>query len=121
MRGTRWVLLALGTVIWSLGLAAGSVAVHRPERMVVGNVCDATPVNPDGLCYDLLPRGGWPFSFLADSPSTSVRGVLGPEDTFDPTGFLLDAVIVGVVSLGAVTAVRRIRRRAPASQPAATA
>ncbi|OLB67347.1 MAG: hypothetical protein AUI10_00365 [Actinobacteria bacterium 13_2_20CM_2_72_6] len=80
--------------------------------MIVGNVCEPSADNPEGLCYAWLPAGGWPFAFLYDDPGTSVRGQLGLEDDFRPGWFLVDAAIFGTLpAIGAV--VRHFRRRRP--------
>jgi hypothetical protein len=94
-------------------LAAGSVVLHRPVRMVVGNMCETTSDNPLGYCFQQLPAGGWPFAFLFDNPATSVRGQLGAEDVFKPGWFLLDMAIFGTLpAVGAVVFSMR-RRRSP--------
>jgi len=94
-------------------LAAGSVVVHRPVLMAVGNMCDPSADNPGGLCYQRLPAGGWPFAFLYDDPGTSVLGTLGPEDDFRPGWFLVDAAIFAVLpAIGVVVFLVRRRRSA---------
>ena len=44
----------------ALGLAAGSVVIHRPVLMVVGNMCQPAADNPSGYCFAWLPAGGVP-------------------------------------------------------------
>jgi hypothetical protein len=99
------------SAILAIGLAAGSVTVHRAVQMTVGNMCPVTPDNPAGLCVDGLPAGGWPFAFLYDNPGTSVRGNLGVEDDFRMGWFLLNAAVLGL--LPALSAVLVARRRRP--------
>jgi hypothetical protein len=95
----------------AIDLAAGSVVVHRPVRMVVGNMCEPTRENPSGYCFRQLPAGGWPLAFLYDSPGTSVLGRLGAEDTFRPGRFLVDTAVFGALPvIGAVAFVMRRRR-----------
>lgn len=85
--------------------------------MVVGNMCDPTRDNPLGYCFQQLPAGGWPFAFLFDNPTTSVRGQLGVEDTFKPGWFLFDMAVFGALAAaGAV--VFGIRRRRSSESPA---
>ncbi len=103
--------LAVSAVL-AVGLAAGSVMVHRTVQITVGNMCPVTPDNPGGLCVDGLPVGGWPFAFLYDDPGTSVRGSLGFEDDFRVGCFLLDAAVLGLLpTLSALLVARRRRPR----------
>jgi hypothetical protein len=110
--GPRLSALVVGAGL-AFVLAAGSVVIHRPQRMVVGNMCETTSDNPHGYCYRRLPTGGWPFAFLFDSPGTSVVGQLGlMEDDFKPWRFLLDMAVFGTLpAAGAV--VIGLRRRRP--------
>jgi hypothetical protein len=85
----------------ALGLAAGSVQVHRPV---------STQMVADTPTVRQLPAGGWPFSFVYDSPCCSVIGTLGPEDEFKPGWFLLDAAVFGALPALVVGAVI-LRRR----------
>ena len=91
----------------SLGLAAGSVLIHRQIPMVTGNVCQPTNDNPEGRCYARLPAAGWPFPFLFDDPGTSVRGHLYWNDDFAPGWFLLDAAIFSALAAGLAAILRR--------------
>jgi hypothetical protein len=91
-------------------LAGWSVVIHRPVRMVVGNMCEPTGDNPHGYCFRQLPAGGWPFAFLYDSPGTSVVGKLGAEDTFESGWFLLDTAVFGALQAGGALALG-LRRR----------
>jgi hypothetical protein len=106
--------LAVGAGL-AFGLAAGSVAVHRPVRMAVGNMCEPTRDNPSGYCFRQLPAGGWPVAFIYDSPGTSVLGVLGMEDDFKPGPFLIDTAVFGALpAIGAVVFGMRRRRSSEA-------
>jgi hypothetical protein len=110
--GPRLSALVVGAAL-AVVLAAGSVAVHRSERMVVGNMCETTRDNPFGYCYQQLPIGGWPLAFLFDDPTTSVRGQLGlVEDDFRPGWFLLDMAVFGVLPAAGAVVVGTRRRKA---------
>jgi hypothetical protein len=102
----------LASAALTIGLAAGSVMVHRPVRRAVGSLCAPAGDDPSGMCFQRLPAGGWPFSFLYDNPGTSVLGQLGPEDDFKPGWFLLDAAIFGLLPTSGAVALRLRRRRA---------
>jgi hypothetical protein len=105
--------LVVGAAV-TFGLAAGSVVIHRPVPTAVGNMCDPAGDNPSGLCFERLPAGGWPFSFVYDDPGTSIVGRLGPEDDVRPGRFLLDAAIFAILpAFGAV--VLRMRWRRPST------
>jgi hypothetical protein len=109
----RFAAVVAGAAL-AFGLAAGSVAVHRPVLTVVGNMCEPTGDNPSGFCYRGLPAGGWPFAFLYDSPATSVLDQLGLEDDFKAGWFLIDAAIFGALPAAAAVAFRLRRHRPPA-------
>src|SRR2546429_8648853 len=94
-RIARWLGALVVSAALAFGLAAGSVVVHRRVMMIVGNVCEPSADNPEGLCYAWLPAGGWPFAFLYDDPGTSVRGQLGLEGDFRSGGFLVEAAGFG--------------------------
>jgi hypothetical protein len=101
-----------GAVILGFWLAVGSVAIHRQVTVVVGNVCDSTPDNPNGYCYGPVPAGGWPFAYLYDNPGVSVRGSLDfPEDDLRPGWFLADVVALSALPALIAVAVDLLRRR----------
>jgi hypothetical protein len=98
-------------------LAAGSVIIHRQATVVLGNLCEQTTDNPHGYCFGPAPAGGWPFAFLYDNPSVSVRGSLDfPEDELRPGWFLADvAAFSALPALIAVAPHLRRRRRSAGS------
>jgi hypothetical protein len=114
----RNVAVVLFAVVLCFGLAAGSVVVHRPVTMVLGNACEPAPDNPNGYCYGPRPAGGWPFAFLYDDPGTSVRDSLGVEDDLMPAWFLADAATFGLLAALVAVAVHMWRRRRPGESPA---
>lgn len=60
-----------------------SILYIRPYKGLVGNLCEQTAENPHGGCYDMLPSGGFPFTFMWDNGGVSVVGTLSwLEDTF---------------------------------------
>jgi hypothetical protein len=113
--GPRLSALVVGAAL-AFVLAAGSVVVHRPQRMVGGNMCETTNDNPHGYCYQQLPTGGWPFAFLFDSPAASVVGRLGFEDDFKPGRFLLDVAVFGVLPAAGAVVIGLRRRRSKVPQ-----
>ena len=72
---------------------------------IVGNECPKTKHNESGFCYELLPKGGFPVSYLYDNSGTSVVGSLSfIEDTFYPQWFLVDLIFFyALLNLGAVS------------------
>lgn len=82
----RWVKRLIRFVLLlsvSAFTAYWSILYIRPYKGVIGNVCDKTPANPGGDCYDMLPSGGFPFTFMWDQGGVSVVGTLSwLEDTF---------------------------------------
>jgi hypothetical protein len=105
----RLARLALVALVLSVGLAAGSVGIHRqgPERGVVGHVCGRTGAEP---CYGKLLNGGFPLGFLIDVPEAPSPDRLGPEDRLRPLHFLGDVVFFWSL-LAVAWRVGRARRR----------
>lgn len=107
----RFVLLALIMTLVS-------VNYHRHFKGIVGNMCEETAANPSGFCYEMLPQGGFPFSYLYDDPSTSIVGKLGVADldNFVTGWFLLDVftfyLILNITSLAYSRLDRRKRKAA---------
>ena len=76
-------------LISSLLLAYWSILYTRPFSGVVGNLCLKTDENPIGYCYEMLPKGGFPFAFMWDNGGASVVGRLSwIEDDFRVLPFL---------------------------------
>ena len=73
-------------LIASFFTAFWSVLYIRPYKGIVGNLCDRTDENPMGYCYEMLPSGGFPFTFLWDDGGVSVVGKLTLLE--DKIGFL---------------------------------
>ncbi|HBU28219.1 TPA: hypothetical protein DEB00_03855 [Candidatus Uhrbacteria bacterium] len=67
----------------------------------VGNVCERTTENPYGICYQMLPQGGWPYPYLIDSNGSSVIGQLGPEDQWDKKAFFINWLIYSAIMISA--------------------
>lgn len=75
----RFMLL----LVLSALTAYWSILYIRPYKGIIGNLCERTPENPSGYCYEMLPSGGFPFTFLRDNGGVSVVGSLSlMEDTF---------------------------------------
>ncbi len=77
-----------------------SVKYERAFRGVVGNVCDVSVDNPHGFCYEDLPRGGFPFSYLFDQGGVQGEGILeGVDDTFKTGWFIADFIFYFIIFL----------------------
>lgn len=90
----KW-LKRLGGVLLLLSLscfaAYWSILYIRPYRGITGNLCKVTPESPYGDCYEMLPSGGFPFTFMWDNGGVSVVGSLSwIEDTFVLQPFLMN-------------------------------
>jgi len=57
-----------------------SGSFEREYMGVVGNLCEKTPTNPIGYCYEKLPQKGFPIAYIRDNGQISVPGKLGYED-----------------------------------------
>ena len=88
----RWLKRIMGVallLISSLIVAYWSILFTRPFPGVVGNLCLQTDENPIGYCYEMLPKGGFPFAFMWDNGGSSVIGKLSwIEDDFRLLPFL---------------------------------
>src|SRR3989339_1168924 len=91
------ILIILGIITLSFLATMASIKYERTHPTVTGNVCDASPNNPRGLCYEDLPAGGFPFSYLYDSGGVSVMGTLGIEDHFYIGWFIADIAFYFVI------------------------
>lgn len=82
------VILAASALV----LASSAIQVVGPEEGTYGNVCGPSG---DDLCYQELVKGGFPFAFIFDNPSVSVRDQIGFfEDDFFIIPFIIDALIL---------------------------
>jgi len=86
------VLTILGILALSFLAAIGSFKYERTHPSVTGNVCDASVNNPRGLCYENLPVGGFPFSYLFDIGGVTGQGHLEIFDDFKTEWFIADVV-----------------------------
>ncbi len=94
MNKSRNIFLILAGAL-SLTLLSGAYSTTFDGA--VGNVCEITSENPDGLCYQELPQRGFPLPYVIDSTSTSVIGNLGYEDHFVFLNFTFDIFIYSFV------------------------
>lgn len=85
---TKHILLLTGAVLITLS----SLTYIRYTPTPVGNICEKTPTNPHGSCYENLPQGGFPFSYLKDDGFISAPGRLGAEDRLDFFAFIVDLI-----------------------------
>jgi len=83
----------LTTSLLGMVLTIASVSYQKTYLGVVGNLCQITTDNPSGLCYEPLPAGGFPLSYLYDRGGISVVGQLGPEDNFHLLPFIINMAI----------------------------
>ena len=86
------ILIILGITILSLVATVVSVKYERMYSGVTGNVCDVSADNPNGFCYEDLPKGGFPFAYLYDQGGITMRGALEIFDSFYVTWFITDIV-----------------------------
>lgn len=91
------IIFTLGIAALSFGVTVVSYKYERQHSVVVGNICEKSDVNPNGLCYENLPSGGFPFSYIDDSSATSGIENLGPEDNIQIDYFILDMVFYGMI------------------------
>lgn len=85
----RWVKRSLLLLVLSALTAYWSILYIRPYKGLVGNLCEQTRDNPSGGCYDMLPSGGFPFTFMWDQGGVSVVGTLSwIEDRFELAPYL---------------------------------
>lgn len=85
------LVLSFFTAFWS-------VLYVRPYKGVVGNLCDRVDENPMGYCYEMLPSGGFPFTFMWDNGGVSVVGRLSfIEDEIQLLPFLANWAVYFVV------------------------
>ncbi len=75
------ILIVIGILLLSFLAAIVSVKYERTYSGVTGNVCDVSTGNPRGLCYQNLPRGGFPFSYLFDNGGITGQGHFEMFDT----------------------------------------
>ena len=105
-----WLLLAL--LISSLTGAYSSILYTRPFKGIVGNLCDKTSENPMGDCYEMLPSGGFPFTFMWDNAGVSVVGRLSLiEDKFVLYPFLANWVFYFVLIVSVVWGYNRLKQK----------
>lgn len=98
----------------SLLITAASAYIVRLQETPVGNLCEKTAQNPDGLCFDFLPVAGYPVPFWKDIGGISVEGKLGPEDDFFAAFFIADWAIwylVLAVLFLVYSRLKRLRQR----------
>jgi hypothetical protein len=62
-----------------------------------------------GLCNVVLPRGGFPLSYVYDKQEISVQGTLGPEVEWRPWPFLINMIVYVAVLLATRKLWRRFR------------
>ena len=85
----KWLKLITLLLPLSALTAYWSILYIRPYKGVIGNLCERTPENPYGDCYDMLPSGGFPFTFMWDRGGVSVVGTLSwIEDRFELAPYL---------------------------------
>ena len=72
----------LASLLSAFGLTFLSLFLKRSYEGIVGTECEKIATNPLGHCYEQLPAGGFPSSYLVDQGGVSVVGKLGPEDLF---------------------------------------
>jgi hypothetical protein len=80
------IIYILIILILSFIATAVSIKYERFHPGVTGNGCDT----PRGLCYEDLPAGGFPFTYIYDRGDVSVIGKLGLEDNFYTGWFIAD-------------------------------
>ena len=98
MRWARRLRALILLLILSAFTAYWSILYIRPYKGVIGNLCKVTAENPYGDCYDMLPSGGFPFTFMWDAGYTSVVGKLSMiEDTFGLLPYLGNFVFYLVI------------------------
>ena len=89
----KFVIISIIFVLAVLS-AVLSIKYERNHPTVIGNVCQTSPENPKGLCYENLPAAGFPFSYLYDQGGVSVMGTLDiAEDNFYFTWFIADIIL----------------------------
>lgn len=89
MRRVRRAVIILLLLGLSWLTAYWSILYIRPYKGVIGNLCEITADNPSGYCYEMLPSGGFPFTFMWDNGGVSVVGRLSLiEDRFVFAPFL---------------------------------
>jgi hypothetical protein len=90
---TRKLAKLAGLLLVSAAVAFLSVKIERrgPEFVQFGNLCGATHDQP---CMRPSLKGGYPLTFLVDTPGVSVENQLFlGEDQFVPLAFIVDWAI----------------------------
>lgn len=83
-------------LIFIISIAASllSVSYKKNEPVAMGNLCAQTEYNQKGLCFDLLPAGGFPVTYLYSHGGVSTPNNLGfLEDDFRLWLFLVNTGI----------------------------
>jgi len=84
-------------------------AIHiRYVPTVVGNVCGQ---NGNELCYESLPRAGFPFAYWVDEGGVSVSGHLSFEDNLSVLAFGADFLVFVLLILFVDILIQRSKRR----------
>jgi len=85
----KWLKRICLLLVLSALTAYWSILYIRPYKGVIGNLCEVTLENPGGYCYEMLPSGGFPFTFMWDRGGVSVVGTLSwIEDRFELAPYL---------------------------------
>jgi hypothetical protein len=106
---TRSIMKFMAVLSSALVLTLGSLGY---QRSYVPHPCPAVIPNDYGLCDVVLPRGGYPLSYVYDLQDISVQGALGPEDDWRLSPFLLN-VMFYVTLLGALAVATLSTPRTP--------
>jgi hypothetical protein len=110
MKLIRVLAKSIALLLAALVLTLGSLAYHRSY---IPRPCPQVVPFDYGPCNVVLPRGGFPLSYVYDKQDISVQGTLGPEDDFRLVPFLINILLYA----GGMLAMRWLwqRRREPKS------
>lgn len=82
-------ILVIFFLAWVANIA--SCQVQGTYNAEVSNLCEGSDAGPDGPCYQLLPKGGFPITYAWDTPNISVQGNLSlVEDRFEMKFIILN-------------------------------
>lgn len=82
----RFILFTLLAIV----ITALTFYFQRLAPGVTGNMCGSPP-DYIALCYEPLPRGGFPFAFLVDQGGVTGQGHLSTDDRWRWSAFMLDS------------------------------
>jgi hypothetical protein len=91
----------------ALVLNLGSLVYHRSY---IPRPCPQVVPFDYGPCNLVLPRGGFPLSYVNDKQDISVQGALGPEDDWRLLLFLFNTMFYAAALLGMRALWQRFRR-----------